>query len=296
MKQFYPKDAYSGAQFFVEVVNNSILVNKHILGDFEKTQISIDKQNNFNSCFIGSGIQLRSSQISSVKINKDNGSINVKIPFEFGLSGSSLLATGSIEEINILSEFLSYTLNNIAHAERGGLLDSHRMQDKIYEIIQKLKDTELKKVFQKHADILINDISKDEIYWPNSDICHGDLTLSNIIVNSNNNEIILIDFSSVYAENIIQDSAKLIQDVWYGWTNRYSTGVGKVRAKIISKFIWPHEVWALTPEWLKRSILCEVFVTLMRIGPYIKDDDNITKSWLINSIQEHQTVYQKYAR
>lgn len=54
--------------------------------------------------------------------------------------------------------------------------------------------------------------------------CHGDLTLSNMLVQSDKSggrRIVLIDFQDSYVESPLADMAKLCQDLVYGWTMRF---------------------------------------------------------------------------
>ena len=51
--------------------------------------------------------------------------------------------------------------------------------------------------------------------------CHGDLTLSNILVSEANKEIYLIDFLNCYLESPLQDIAKLRQDTYFFWSSLF---------------------------------------------------------------------------
>ena len=54
--------------------------------------------------------------------------------------------------------------------------------------------------------------------------CHGDLTLSNMLVQSDSSgarRLVLIDFQDSYVESPLADMAKLCQDLVYGWTLRF---------------------------------------------------------------------------
>lgn len=48
-------------------------------------------------------------------------------------------------------------------------------------------------------------------------VCHGDLTLSNVLVDYGGN-VILLDFLDTFLESPLQDIAKLRQDTRYGWS------------------------------------------------------------------------------
>ena len=48
--------------------------------------------------------------------------------------------------------------------------------------------------------------------------CHGDLTLSNILINPGNRKLYLIDFLDNFVETPLQDIVKLRQDTYFFWT------------------------------------------------------------------------------
>lgn len=67
-------------------------------------------------------------------------------------------------------------------------------------------------------------------------LCHGDLTLSNILFKGN--EVIFIDFLDTFCESPLQDFVKLRQDTNYGWSfGLYDGPFDKVKIKIILEYI-----------------------------------------------------------
>jgi len=293
MKQLFPKDGYSGAQFFVEVINNELIIKKCFNTDIEFAKRSIRKQQSFNSQRINNDVVVCSAPVYEVNYSEDH-SIAVKFPFEFGLSGSSLLSSGSIIHISILKSFIESQIKQIIFSVKGEELNRQRMFNKIQLIINQTKDPEVKETLNRVGSDLKKKLENMVVYWPANLFCHGDLTLSNIIVNKDERKIVLIDFSAVYAENAIQDLTKLIQDIWYGWTTRAGTQLERDRSKIISNSIWPKELWHNSPKWLQAATMIEVYVTLMRIAPYISENDNITKRWLLNSLKLHHEKFEFY--
>jgi len=67
--------------------------------------------------------------------------------------------------------------------------------------------------------------------------CHGDLTLSNLLIQRPNNKIILIDFLDSFIESPIADICKLRQDTWFGWSLLLSKGYDPVRMDITLRHV-----------------------------------------------------------
>lgn len=87
-------------------------------------------------------------------------------------------------------------------------------------------------------------------------ICHGDLTLSNILFN--NNAYYLIDFLDSFVETPLMDIVKLRQDTAFGWSLlMYTHAYDKIRMKIImekidkafdthfSKYVWYRRYYSI---------------------------------------------------
>ena len=293
MKQLFPKDAYSGAKFFLEIIDNELIIKKCFKTDVELAKKSIRKQQSFKSQSINNDILVRAAPVYGINFSVDHWA-TLKFPFEFGLSGSSLLSRGSLVGILLLKSFVEDHIKQIIFSVKGEELNRTRMFNKIRSFTSDKRDCEIKEKLNKVISELEKKIETKAVFWPANFSCHGDLTLSNIIVNEDERKIVLIDFSAVYAENAIQDLTKLIQDIWYGWTSRRGTQLERDRSKIISNSIWPKELWHNSPKWLQVATMIEVYVTLMRIAPYISENDNITKRWLLNSLKLHHEKFEFY--
>ncbi len=112
--------------------------------------------------------------------------------------------------------------------------------------------------------------------------CHGDLTLSNLIVDPING-ITLIDFLYTYLESPLQDIAKLSQEFVYGWSFRSEAETVRIKSKIMCQYMKPKII-----EWAeKRYPEQDLLLTLLGlagIAPYVRDAQ--TKNWVISSIRK----------
>lgn len=112
--------------------------------------------------------------------------------------------------------------------------------------------------------------------------CHGDLTLSNIIVTSGSN-VTLIDFLQTYLETPLQDVAKLMQEFLYGWSFRKASPSIQLKAKIFCNQFYP-KVLNMLRDLYPNQIKLVSMVNLARIAPYVKDPS--TKHWLLQNINK----------
>jgi len=141
-------------------------------------------------------------------------------------------------------------------------------KDKVNEIlIDKLNSLPTNPII----DNCIDYINKNTIIIPIG-LCHGDLTLSNVIFS---NKIVLIDFLDSYLESPLQDITKLLQESNLKWSllmdnsKRDNTKIeisydylkSKINQKIEEKF----------KEYIS-SIKLIYIITLLRILPYTDDN------------------------
>ena len=133
-----------------------------------------------------------------------------------------------------------------------------------FEIIEKLLSiaSEDKKV----SDLiykLINKLPK-KIKIPVG-ICHGDLTLSNLIFTE---RIILIDFLDSYVETPLQDIAKLLQEIVLEWSLLIDNSKrDNIKIKIAYEYL-RKKLFDRLMSYSKYSRLFYI-ITLFRLFPYI---------------------------
>ena len=102
-------------------------------------------------------------------------------------------------------------------------------------------------------------------------ICHGDLTLSNILFSSN--KYYLIDFLDSFIETPIQDIVKLRQDTSLLWSlQMYDKSYDKIRIKTVLDYIDDaiNDHFSTTCEYYKSSYGYIQLINILRIVPYAK--------------------------
>ncbi len=132
----------------------------------------------------------------------------------------------------LLDSFIEYEIQNSNHTE-----------DIFQKFVLKYSDTMLG-IYDKNliSKDLMKDIDK-EIYSISEmnvpvGLCHGDLTLSNVLISKNTGEISLIDFLDNFVETPLQDMVKIRQDTMFLWTSTISNSkFDPTRNKIIMKYL-----------------------------------------------------------
>ena len=102
-------------------------------------------------------------------------------------------------------------------------------------------------------------------------ICHGDLTLSNILFSSN--KYYLIDFLDSFIETPMQDIVKLRQDTSLLWSlQMYDRSYDKIRLKTVLDYIdyAINDHFSTTCEYYKNSYDYIQLINILRIVPYTK--------------------------
>jgi hypothetical protein len=124
----------------------------------------------------------------------------------------------------------------------------------------------------------------EEIFIPIG-ICHGDLTLSNILF-SNERDIILIDFLDSFLETPLQDMVKLRQDTCFSWSTQLANQeYDQLKIKIILKYIDDklQENFKNKEYYINYYKLFQ-FINLVRALPYCQTN-SVLYNFLINQIK-----------
>ena len=177
--------------------------------------------------------------IDNLKIQKINiksyksflNSKSYKIPYINGLSGELIIKNAGIRELKQIKNFIILYFKNIKNLNTWKKINNRIFYKKLEDIEKKIKINRLLVLFKKNKSTL-EKIIKNIKSYPTG-VCHGDLTLSNIIIDGK--KIYLIDFLKTYNDNILQDISKIYQEFILGWSSRYLSDSEKLRAKIFVK-------------------------------------------------------------
>jgi hypothetical protein len=99
--------------------------------------------------------------------------------------------------------------------------------------------------------------------------CHGDLTLSNVLVSPTKNKVSLIDFLDSFVDTPLVDLAKIRQDTKHGWSLLLAHEIiDENKIKICLDYIDKIVIGFLEEKDLYRECLLFQFLNLIRILQY----------------------------
>ena len=130
----------------------------------------------------------------------------------------------------------------------------------------KLNALKINSKYDKTIDFLLRSLEKEKIILPYS-ICHGDLTLSNMLFKDK--KIYFIDFLDSYIDSYICDIIKLKQDLYYYWNLKIHSSKN-LRHMIVYKRFWDF-IYTKNVEYLQgpQFKILDI-INYLRIEPYIK--------------------------
>ena len=270
--------SHSGASLEVIQEGNAYLVQKKISSSIDKNYNSILKQRNFQPLVTPSYHILA---IPVLDINKTESELCVSMPFIEGLGGEQVAYRGSKTVAKNLKMALDFYLINSFSQSDDGSYPREAIQQKILSIKEQIVGrSSIYPGIDAHIEALSNYCDKD-LQLPIGD-CHGDLTLSNLKV-TEQNQLTLFDFLSCDINSPLQDAAKLIQDFEFGWSFRKEKESIRVKGDIFCDHAMPSFIKTLNRLFNYEMRVIEA-LTILRIAPYIQDNDLITVTWFNQTI------------
>lgn len=181
----------------------------------------------------------------------------------------------SPEDINhFIETFIDYINKELDECEIKSV-NKNIFIDKFNSVKKNCENNELTKD-NKKVKVILNDCEKkfnnlpDIIYLP-CNICHGDLTFSNILFTSN--KFYFIDYLDSFIETPIQDIVKLRQDTKYFWsTLMYTKKYDIVRLNMIFNYIDNkiNNYFKNNNEYYVKYYEILQVMNILRILPYVK--------------------------
>lgn len=189
------------------------------------------------------------------------------------------ISNSSKKELDVFSDKIIYFI-------RKQILLSRLQEVNIDIFLKKLKDIDVEDSLKSEILSYMKKKFKQEYFLIPTGSCHGDFTISNMLLSE---KIYLIDFLDSFCESPIQDMVKIRQDTNYYWIlNICNSGIffkkeiAKENLKYIDSKI---SAYFETFDWyIQLYKLFQIF-NLTRIIPYLKNEENV-KIFLLNSIHE----------
>lgn len=286
-KKIYFKSSFSKAKFELIKTRNKLFLKKKIPNPNFRDYQSILKNNKMIN-----ELKIKSLKIPYIKLKNFKQFYKTKsfssIYLE-GYSGDLILLNIGFKEIEFIKNFLFNYFNLLQKKIVWVKIDKFIFLKKLDDLKKKIKIKELEKCFNKKIFFMKKEI-KEITYYPTG-VCHGDLTLSNMILHKKN--LFLIDFLQTYNDGILQDLSKIYQEFVLGWSSRNLSIHQKLRSKIISKKIIDKNFFKPFSNKILKHFHFEIMMTLFRIFPYVKKDDLLTIKWLINSVDNVYSLKKK---
>ena len=250
---------------------------KKIWYDCERGNLATKKQITFDEIRINSLI-IRSPKIFQTQMIS-NSKFEAIMEYVEGNSGSDIALIGSRKVSVNIKNALSTLINNNLENSKIRTVENNVFIQKIDSIIEKIdSDNEFIEILKD----LKKEFKIDNYLEIPLGPCHGDLTLSNIIISSSG-ALNLIDFLPTFIESPLWDIVKLNQDLEYGWSYRNLKGPKKASAKLFFHNCIPSQL-QIFKKVFKREILLFDSLNLARICPYIKGKSD--RFWLLKHIKQ----------
>ena len=268
---------YSHSHDTLEIVrwNKLVCVQKIFRNDIDRARRNVEKQRLFKPFYTTTG-RVVAAEVLEFKLLSDRAEL--LMPYVEGMTGHmfAVHATRNVGRTlsNALSTLLYAEINESREVPTATLL----FKSKLISVAEATADPELQSLINASIDV----VSKlpDELLFPVGP-CHGDLTLSNIILDTASG-VTLIDFLDTYLDSPLQDVSKLKQDFIYGWSFRHAPSSLDIKAKILCRHHYPAAIVQIERMYPVQMRLI-MLMTLARIAPYVRD--TLTKNWLINSLK-----------
>ncbi|MFA0088582.1 phosphotransferase [Vibrio sp. 10N.261.51.F12] len=272
--------SHSGATLQVLQESGEYFVRKQIHSAIDKNLSAIQKQRRFKS------IKTPSYDIIAIPvtdIDHQEDELSIMMPYIEGLGGEQVAYKGSktvAKNLKVALDF--YLINGIALSD-DQLYPVDSVIDKLEQISNNLEDKwSLFPDLESHLATFKQYCNKD-LLMPMGE-CHGDLTLSNLKV-TEENQLALFDFLTCEINSPIQDAAKLIQDFEYGWSFRKEKVSVRIKGEIFCEHAMPSFLKTLDRLFFYEMRVVET-LTILRIAPYIQEQDNVTIDWFNNVMKK----------
>jgi hypothetical protein len=274
------KMSHSGATLRIEKNKElGFFVNKRIEDNVERNYNATIKQKTFES-LITSCYQIQSIPIQSLQ--KNNSGLSICMPYIEGITGEQFAINGNRLLASKLKTTLSSYIINIWANSEVQEFDFNIILEKLEQIESFNYEDDIANAVLSACKYVRKECVKN--WYIPIGTCHGDLTLSNIII-TQDNKMYLFDFLDSYIESPLQDVAKLIQDFDYGWSFRNARSSVRLKAQMFCFAAYPAMINTIKVRYKTELNIIEI-MTIIRIAPYLSKDDLVTRKWLIKSISD----------
>jgi aminoglycoside phosphotransferase len=235
---------------------------------------NVHKQQQFKPLHTGQ-TAIAAAQVLSY--TEADGRAELTMPYVEGIAGPMFAVHAS----HLIAETLSDALSTLIYSELSRSTDTPcdtaLLLHKAEQVTAGIDDPRLKALGQEAVERIR--ALPAQLVFPLGP-CHGDLTLSNVILNPVSG-ITVIDFLDTFLETPLQDVAKLKQDFAYGWSFRNCAPALRVKAEILCQLHAPKALNQVERMY-GTQVRVLTLLALLRIAPYVRNEETCT--WLVQSL------------
>lgn len=240
---------------------------------------AIHKQRQFNSIALG-GMSVSAAQILREEMVDDQHRVVMR--HINGITGEDFALDGQREIAHEISRGLSALLVDNLSRSVVQAVPARVFTEKMAQIKVDTQHPLLQAYLVEAACILKSYFARHSSLAVPVGPCHGDLTLSNIIL-SQSQGFVLIDFLPTFLDSPLQDLAKISQDLEFGWSFRHLDHNLRIKAAVFSRLAMSGYVQYLYSLFPAAAYLFKL-LCLARIAPYVEDAS--TAVWLQQALQK----------
>jgi hypothetical protein len=219
---------------------------------------------------------------------KTNTSFLFKMEYYLACDSLTFLENSNLNNIDLfiksVLQIIDTNINNSTYRK----IEKRILLKKLNSVKKSITNEITKQLFFdqfKRADKYLEKL-EDDIVIPMG-ACHGDFTLSNILIQ--NNKLILIDFLDSFIETPLQDIVKIRQDTAHLWSlGLIDKDIDETKLKIILAYLDEYvKEYYQENDFMKYYDIFQV-INLLRIIPYVQD-----KKLLNNIKTELDKIYRR---
>ena len=291
----------------------------------------IDKQENHAAALAAAGVspqgddnKKRTPQIVIPRVlfrrerpnHAGQPSLVVGMTFEHHVDCVGFLSSASPDKVHVFVDALMQLLQRHVAASPVGVVPTAVISNKMADILRVCKNnSKLGPIVEELVPMIEQlkgwiDASPEGHAMPLG-VCHGDLTLSNVLIqhgpsaagsksggpcDAEDMKIVLIDFLDSFVETPVADLVKLCKDLVYGWTIRSMVAHQALRVDLTRIYMAYGVAYdALLKlfsghDWFKRYFRFFFVVNQLRVLQYCKSDDD--RAYLFDSVKEQYALWQ----
>ena len=172
-------------------------------------------------------------------IYSDNACCKIKMEYIYSLHFMAFIENYGFEQIdNFMESMIDFVTSEIASSDPQEM-DSAVLTEKYNDVKSKIlanRNLAQDDIIKGWVPVLDKIFRRDFSFQIPIGVCHGDLTLSNILFSGNG--YYLIDFLDTFIETPLLDIVKLRQDTAFNWSGlMYSGSYDQVRLDIVLKLM-----------------------------------------------------------